>query len=186
MKHLPDRLRTSVISSRRGLVGPVHAGRSNGGLRGRVGRQTGRALRDAHRKHRVAIPRTRTGEHPRGFTFGRDGDRAPPWLVSPSSTIRAPSLSRPSPEAQHASFSRRSTRRIGIRTGRSLPLRTGSRESGSSSLPGRSSIEPEGVVGALRFSPDGLLIAFWEYVPSGARVVVVSRDGSGRRVLSDG
>ena len=52
--------------------------------------------------------------------------------------------------------------------------------------PGKTIHEPEGFLGDLRFSPDGRLIAFWEYVPSGARVVVVSRDGSGRRVLSDG
>jgi WD40 repeat protein len=52
--------------------------------------------------------------------------------------------------------------------------------------PGKVIHEPEGVLGDLRFSPDGRLIAFWEYVPSGARVVVVSSDGSGRRVLSDG
>jgi eukaryotic-like serine/threonine-protein kinase len=52
--------------------------------------------------------------------------------------------------------------------------------------PGKIIHEPEGVLGDLRFSPDGRLIAFWEYVPSGARVVVVFRDGSGRRVLSDG
>ena len=52
--------------------------------------------------------------------------------------------------------------------------------------PGKVIHEPEGVLGDLRFSPDGRLIAFWEHVPSGARVVVVSSDGSGRRVLSDG
>lgn len=52
--------------------------------------------------------------------------------------------------------------------------------------PGKIIHEPEGVLGELRFSPDGRLIAFWEYVPSGARVVVVFRDGGGRRVLSDG
>jgi len=52
--------------------------------------------------------------------------------------------------------------------------------------PGKVIHEPEGVLGDLRFSPDGRLIAFWEYVPSGARVVVISRDGRGRRVLSDG
>ena len=52
--------------------------------------------------------------------------------------------------------------------------------------PGKVIHEPEGVLSNVRFSPDGRLIAFWEYVPSGARVVVVSSDGSGRRVLSDG
>jgi Tol biopolymer transport system component len=52
--------------------------------------------------------------------------------------------------------------------------------------PGKVIHEPEGVLGELRFSPDGRQIAFWEYVPSGPRVAVVSSDGSGRRVLSDG
>ncbi len=52
--------------------------------------------------------------------------------------------------------------------------------------PGKVIHEPEGLLGDLRFSPDGRLIAFWEYVPSGARVVVIASDGSGRRVLSDG
>jgi WD40 repeat protein len=52
--------------------------------------------------------------------------------------------------------------------------------------PGKVIHEPEGLLGDLRFSPDGRLIAFWEYVPSGARVVVVSSEGSGPRVLSDG
>jgi eukaryotic-like serine/threonine-protein kinase len=52
--------------------------------------------------------------------------------------------------------------------------------------PGTVIHESEGVLGDLRFSPDGRLIAFWEYVPSGARVVVVYSDGNGRRILSDG
>ncbi len=52
--------------------------------------------------------------------------------------------------------------------------------------PGKVIHEPEGRLGDLRFSPDGRLIAFWEYSQATARVVVVSRDGSGRRVLSDG
>jgi Tol biopolymer transport system component len=52
--------------------------------------------------------------------------------------------------------------------------------------PGKTIHEPEGIVGNLRFSPDGRLIAFWEYTQSLARVVVVSSDGSGRKVLSDG
>jgi WD40 repeat protein len=52
--------------------------------------------------------------------------------------------------------------------------------------PGKVIHEPEGTLGDLRFSPDGRLIAFWEYAQFGARVVVVSSDGSGRRVLSDG
>jgi tRNA A-37 threonylcarbamoyl transferase component Bud32/WD40 repeat protein len=52
--------------------------------------------------------------------------------------------------------------------------------------PGKVIHEAEGVLGDLRFSPDGRQIAFWEYAPSGPRIVVVSRDGSGRRVLSDG
>jgi len=51
--------------------------------------------------------------------------------------------------------------------------------------PGKVIHEPEGVIGDLRFSPDGRLIAFWEHLSSSARVVVVFSDGSGRRVLSD-
>lgn len=52
--------------------------------------------------------------------------------------------------------------------------------------PGKAIYESEGIVGELRFSPDGRQIAFWEYLQSGARIVVVSSDGSGSTVLSDG
>ena len=52
--------------------------------------------------------------------------------------------------------------------------------------PGKAILESDGILGDLRFSPDGRRIAFWEYAPPSARVVVVSSDGSGRRVLSDG
>ncbi len=52
--------------------------------------------------------------------------------------------------------------------------------------PGKAILESEAILGDLRFSPDGRHIAFWEYAHSSARVVVVSSDGSGRKVLSDG
>ena len=52
--------------------------------------------------------------------------------------------------------------------------------------PGKAIYESEGIVGNLRFSPDGRLIAFWEYLEFGARIVVVSSDGSGPTILSDG
>ncbi len=75
-----DELRASDVPSRRRVVGAFRAGRQHGRLWSRVGRQTGRTVRDACWKYRVAIPRIRPRKHSRGLAGGGDGDCAPPPL----------------------------------------------------------------------------------------------------------